>query len=84
MKQSVEAQSPADQLNSVATTFIKTANEYASYIVISRGGNRVNAKSLLGFLSLGMSSGSPVELSAEGSDAAEALAALGRILAGPN
>lgn len=80
MKRIVEVQIPEDQLNQVAANFIKRASMFSSYILITRGGNRVNAKSLLGFLSLGMVHGAQVELSAEGDDAAEALEALAAIL----
>lgn len=80
MKRIVEVQIPEAQLNQVAANFIKRASMFSSYILISREGNRVNAKSLLGFLSLGMVRGAQVELSAEGDDAAEALEALASIL----
>lgn len=80
MKRIVEVQIPEDQLNKMAANFIKQASMFSSYILISRGGNSVNAKSLLGFLSLGMVRGAQVELSAEGSDAAEALDTLAAIL----
>ena len=83
MRQTVEVQIPEDQINHAATSFIKKASEYASYILITRGGNSVNAKSLLGFLSMGLKSGVQVELSAEGSDAGEALSALAEILEQP-
>ena len=68
MKRTVEVQMPEDQVNQAATMFIKTANEFTSYILVTRNGNSVNAKSLLGFLSLGMRSGVEAELSAEGED----------------
>lgn len=80
MKRTVEVHIPEDQVNQAATAFIKTANEFSSYILVSRNGNSVNAKSLLGFLSLGMCSGAEAELTAEGEDAAEALEALAKIL----
>ena len=80
MKRTVEVQIPEDQVNQAATMFIKTANQFTSYILVTRNGNSVNAKSLLGFLSLGMRSGVEAELSAEGGDAEEALEALAGIL----
>lgn len=80
MKKIIEAQIPEEKLNRLATVFIQAANEFSSYIVISRGGNSVNAKSLLGFLSLGMSSGTPIEISAEGADAEKALETLSHVL----
>lgn len=80
MKRTVEVQIPEDQVNQAATIFIKTANEFTSYILVSRNGNSVNAKSLLGFLSLGIRRGVEAELSAEGSDEEAALEALSAIL----
>lgn len=80
MKRTVEVQIPEDQVNQAATIFIKTANEFTSYILVSRNSNSVNAKSLLGFLSLGIRRGVEAELSAEGSDEEAALEALSAIL----
>lgn len=80
MKRIVEVQIPEDQVNQIAAHFIKQANLFSSYILIAREGNSVNAKSLLGFLSLGIVRGKQVELSAEGADAAEALDALAGVL----
>lgn len=43
---------PEDQLDRIATGFIKAASGFTSQINISRDGHCINAKSLLGFLSL--------------------------------
>ncbi|MCI8399554.1 MAG: HPr family phosphocarrier protein [Oscillibacter sp.] len=80
MKRIVEVQIREDQVNPIAATFINTANKYSSYIQIAQNGNRVNAKSLLGFLSLGLRKGVHVELNAEGADAEESLEALAALL----
>ena len=79
MKRMAEVQIPAEKLDHTATTFIKAASGFSSYISITRGAHSVNAKSLLGFLSL-MRDGGSVELSAEGADAEEALETLTGIL----
>ena len=60
--------------------FIRTANSFKSSILVSQGNNSVNAKSLLGFLSLEPGDGDEVTLSANGPDEAEALEALRNIL----
>lgn len=70
---------PEEQLDQVATSFIKTASGFVSQITIARGGHCINAKSLLGFLSL-MRNNGEVALTAEGPDAGEALEALTGIL----
>ena len=59
-----------------ATLFIQKANEFSASIWVERDNRRVNAKSLLGVLSLGITRGTEILLSCEGSDEAEALDAL--------
>ena len=62
-----------------ATFFIQKANEFKSSIWVEKEERRVNAKSLLGVLSLGIVKGTEVTLIAEGVDeaaAVETLAAL--------
>ena len=51
-----------------ATFFIQKANFYKSTILIEKDDRKVNAKSLLGVLSLGIAKGMTIKLSAEGSD----------------
>ncbi|MCI9121193.1 MAG: HPr family phosphocarrier protein [Oscillibacter sp.] len=79
MKRTIGVQISEELLNSAATNFIKTANEFSSRISITHGEHSVNAKSLLGFLSL-MKTGTQVELSAEGEDAERALDTLSELL----
>ena len=59
-----------------ATFFIQKANEYKSSIWVEKDDRRVNAKSLLGVLSLGLVKGTPITLIADGSDEKEAVDAL--------
>lgn len=56
-----------------ATFFIQKANEYKSTIWISREERKVNAKSLLGVLSLGITKGTLVQIIAEGVDEHDAV-----------
>ena len=51
-----------------ATFFIQKANEFKSSIWVEREERRVNAKSLLGVLSLGILGGSEIRIIADGSD----------------
>jgi len=51
-----------------ATYFIQKANEFKSSIWIERAERRVNAKSLLGVLSLGIVGGSEINIIADGVD----------------
>ena len=51
-----------------ATFFIQKANEYKSTIMVEKEERKVNAKSLLGVLSLGIAKGMVVTLIADGQD----------------
>ena len=51
-----------------ATFFIQKANSYKCSIWVEKEDCRVNAKSLLGVLSLGISKGTVITLSADGQD----------------
>lgn len=64
-----------------ATFFIQKANEYKSNIWIEKDDRKVNAKSLLGVLSLGIVKGTSVNLIADGSDEKEALNTLASLIA---
>ena len=56
-----------------AVFFIQKANEFKSSIWIEKDERRVNAKSLLGVLSLGIVKGSTITLVADGADEQEAI-----------
>ena len=59
-----------------ATFFIQKANEYKSSIWVEKDDRRVNAKSLLGVLSLGIVKGTAINLIADGPDEEAAVNAL--------
>ena len=56
-----------------ATFFIKKANSYKSSIWVEKDDRRVNAKSLLGVLSLNITQDTQITLIADGEDEIEAL-----------
>ena len=62
--------------NRQATFFIQKANEFKSSIWVEKDERRVNAKSLLGVLSLGIVKGTAINLIADGPDEKEAVEAL--------
>ena len=66
--------------NKQATYFVQKANEFESSIWLESGNRKMNAKSLLGIMSLGIVTGSVVTLSAAGSDAEAAVNALDALL----
>lgn len=51
-----------------ATFFIQKANEFKSSIWVEKENRRVNAKSLLGVLSLGIVGGTEIKIIADGAD----------------
>ena len=59
-----------------ATFFIQRANEFKSSIWVEKDERRVNAKSLLGVLSLGIVKGTTIKIVADGSDEDEAVKTL--------
>ncbi len=65
-----------------ATFFIQKANEFKSSIWVEKDERRVNAKSLLGVLSLGIVKGTAINLIADGADEKEAVEALIELISG--
>ena len=59
-----------------ATFFIQKANEFKSSIWIEKEERRVNAKSLLGIISLGIVGGTSIKIIADGADEEVAVEAL--------
>ena len=66
--------------NRQATYFVQKANEFDCNIWLESGNRRMNAKSLLGIMSLGIVTGATVKLAAEGADAEAAINALEELL----
>ena len=66
--------------NRQATYFVQKANEFESSIWVESDNRKMNAKSLLGIMSLGIITGASVTLSASGSDAESAVNALEALL----
>ena len=63
-----------------ATFFIQKANEFKSSIWVEKEDRRVNAKSLLGVLSLGIVKGTPVTIIADGADEETAIETLSALI----
>jgi phosphocarrier protein len=64
-----------------ATFFIQKANEYKASIWVEKDERRVNAKSLLGVLSLGIVGGTTIKIIADGNDEAAAVDGLVQLVA---
>ena len=63
-----------------ATFFIQKANEFKSVIWVEKDDRRVNAKSLLGVLSLGIVKGTTINIIADGVDEAQAVETLADLI----
>ena len=66
--------------NRQATYFVQKANEYTCSIWVESENRKMNAKSLLGIMSLGIITAASVTLSADGADAENAINALEALL----
>ena len=66
--------------NKQATYFVQKANEFESNIWLEADSRKMNAKSLLGIMSMGIITGTKVTLSAMGPDAEAAVNALDTLL----
>ena len=66
--------------NKQATYFVQKANEFSCSIWVESGSRKMNAKSLLGIMSLGVVTGTTITLIADGSDAEAAVNALEALL----
>lgn len=62
------------------TFFIQKANEYKASVWVEKEERRVNAKSLLGVLSLGIVGGTTIKIIADGADEQEAVDALVKLV----
>lgn len=63
-----------------AALFVETAKKFNSKITVSKDSRSVDAKSILAVLTLGVGQGDKITLSADGSDASEALGALRELI----
>ena len=66
-----------------AALFVRTAGQFGAKVTVAHpaaGKGPVDAKSILSVLTLGVSSGTEIEVSAEGDDAEAALAAIREVV----
>lgn len=60
--------------------FVQVASQYESSIYVEHNNKRVNAKSIMGMMTLGLPSGEEVTISAEGADEEEAVKGIEKFL----
>ena len=63
-----------------ASLFVQLANRFRAHVLVRKGAEEVNGKSIMGLLMLALERGSGVEVVADGPDAKEAVAALAQFL----
>lgn len=63
-----------------ASLFVKKANEFSSSITVQKGEREVDAKRLLGVMSLGVKKGESITITAVGDDEQEAIDALEQLV----
>lgn len=63
-----------------AARFVQEANQYQSDIYIVKGNKKVNAKSIMGVMSLAVAKGTEIMITAEGPDELQAIEALVEIV----
>lgn len=80
MKKEVIINRSSDLEARLIANMVQAANSYESTVYLELNGKRVNAKSIMGMMSLALINGETVVLDAEGDDAAEALDALAALL----
>lgn len=66
-----------------SSNVVKLASQFSSEINIVRNNESVNAKSIMGLISLGIKYGDTVTISAEGQDEREAVEALANLIENP-
>ena len=63
-----------------AALFVQLANKFDSKITVTKEGQEVNGKSIMGILMLAAEKGSEILIVAEGEDAKEAIEAIGGLI----
>lgn len=65
-----------------AAHFVQEANRFSSKVYLQKDGKKVDAKSIMGVMSLAVASGTEVSIIAEGPDEEKAVQSLTAIIAG--
>ena len=80
MKKSVVVKMQQDFEARPIANLVQVANRYESKIYLEHGDSRVNAKSIMGMMSLALLKGEEILVDAEGADEGEAVAAIEEFL----
>ncbi len=80
MEQQVEVKLQSGLQARQAALFVQEANRYIADVFLEKDDKKVNAKSIMGIMSLAIGKGATITLSAEGSDEDEAVEALAKFI----
>ncbi|MCJ7840220.1 HPr family phosphocarrier protein [Lederbergia sp. NSJ-179] len=72
----IEVKLPAGLQSRYAAEFVQEASSFTADVYLEKGGRKVNAKSIMGLMSLAIGPNELVTLSADGADEEEAVAGL--------
>lgn len=67
-----------------AALFVQEANRFASDVFLEKESRKVNAKSIMGIMSLAIAEGTHITLHAEGADEDQAIITLGKFIENEN
>ena len=81
-KKNISISLEGEQMARHIAMLVQKASKYESSIYIQSGDKRVNAKSIMGMMTLGMDISENLEISAEGSDENEAIEGIADFLEG--
>ncbi len=65
---------------SKAAMFVQVAGGFSSQVFVEKGNKKINAKSIMGVLSLGVKQGEKIYVFANGKDEVEAIAAIEKLV----
>ena len=80
IKQEITIQSPEGLEARPVALLVQVASQYGSEIYVESDNKKVNAKSIMGMMTLGLYAGETVTISANGDDEEEALANIEKFL----
>ena len=84
IKKPITIQIPSGLEARPVALLVQVASQYESEIYVESEARRVNAKSIMGMMTLGLSAGESVVVSAEGEDEAEAIENIEKYLSSGN
>ena len=82
IKKPITIQIPSGLEARPVAVFVQVASQYESSVYVEVDGKKVNAKSIMGMMSLGLDNGETLTVVADGSDESAAVAHIERFLSG--